>query len=66
MTAFPGYGLDGRVAIVTGASSGIGAAIAEAMAQAARRSSSSDATPTGWHAPPRPAEKGKRRALPLT
>jgi NAD(P)-dependent dehydrogenase (short-subunit alcohol dehydrogenase family) len=34
MTAFPGYRLDGRVAIVTGASSGIGAAIAEAMAQA--------------------------------
>ena len=34
MTVFPDYRLDGRVAIVTGASSGIGAAIAEAMAQA--------------------------------
>ncbi len=34
MTTFPGYGLDGKTAIVTGASSGIGAAIAEAMAQA--------------------------------
>ena len=34
MTEFPGYRLDGKVAIVTGASSGIGAAIAEAMAQA--------------------------------
>ena len=34
MTAFPGYRLDGKTAIVTGASSGIGAAIAEAMAQA--------------------------------
>jgi NAD(P)-dependent dehydrogenase (short-subunit alcohol dehydrogenase family) len=34
MTTFPGFRLDGKVAIVTGASSGIGAAIAEAMAQA--------------------------------
>jgi NAD(P)-dependent dehydrogenase (short-subunit alcohol dehydrogenase family) len=34
MTTFPDYRLDGKVAIVTGASSGIGAAIAEAMAQA--------------------------------
>jgi NAD(P)-dependent dehydrogenase (short-subunit alcohol dehydrogenase family) len=34
MTRFPGYGLDGKTAIVTGASSGIGAAIAEAMAEA--------------------------------
>ena len=34
MTTFPGNRLDGKVAIVTGASSGIGAAIAEAMAQA--------------------------------
>ena len=34
MTTFPDYRLDGRVAIVTGASSGIGAAIAEAMSQA--------------------------------
>ena len=34
MTSFPDYRLDGRVAIVTGASSGIGAAIAEAMSQA--------------------------------
>ena len=34
MTEFPDYRLDGKVAIVTGASSGIGAAIAEAMAQA--------------------------------
>ena len=34
MTTFPDYRLDDRVAIVTGASSGIGAAIAEAMAQA--------------------------------
>ena len=37
MTTFPDYRLDGRVAIVTGASSGIGAAIAEAMAQAGAR-----------------------------
>ena len=36
MTTFPGNRLDGKVAIVTGASSGIGAAIAEAMAQAGR------------------------------
>ena len=34
MTTFPGNRLDGKTAIVTGASSGIGAAIAEAMAQA--------------------------------
>ena len=34
MTEFPDYRLDGKVAIVTGASSGVGAAIAEAMAQA--------------------------------
>jgi NAD(P)-dependent dehydrogenase (short-subunit alcohol dehydrogenase family) len=34
MTDFPDYRLDGRVGVVTGASSGIGAAIAEAMAQA--------------------------------
>ena len=37
MTEFPGFHLDGKVAIVTGASSGIGAAIAEAMAQAGAR-----------------------------
>jgi NAD(P)-dependent dehydrogenase (short-subunit alcohol dehydrogenase family) len=37
MTTFPDYRLDGRVAVVTGASSGIGAAIAEAMAQAGAR-----------------------------
>jgi NAD(P)-dependent dehydrogenase (short-subunit alcohol dehydrogenase family) len=34
MTEFPDYRLDDRVAIVTGASSGIGAAIAEAMSHA--------------------------------
>jgi NAD(P)-dependent dehydrogenase (short-subunit alcohol dehydrogenase family) len=34
MTTFPDHRLDGKTAIVTGASSGIGAAIAEAMAQA--------------------------------
>jgi NAD(P)-dependent dehydrogenase (short-subunit alcohol dehydrogenase family) len=37
MTTFPGFRLEGKVAIVTGASSGIGAAIAEAMAQAGAR-----------------------------
>ncbi len=37
MREFPGFRLDGKVAIVTGASSGIGAAIAEAMAQAGAR-----------------------------
>jgi NAD(P)-dependent dehydrogenase (short-subunit alcohol dehydrogenase family) len=37
MTTFPGNRLDGKTAIVTGASSGIGAAIAEAMAQAGAR-----------------------------
>ena len=34
MTRFPGYRLDGKTAIVTGSSSGIGAAIVEAIAQA--------------------------------
>jgi len=34
MTGFPTYSLDGKVAIVTGASSGIGAAIARAMSEA--------------------------------
>jgi NAD(P)-dependent dehydrogenase (short-subunit alcohol dehydrogenase family) len=34
MTQFPGFGLDGKVAVVTGASSGIGAAIAQAMSDA--------------------------------
>ena len=34
MTTYPGYRLDGKTAIVTGASSGIGAAIVEAMARA--------------------------------
>jgi NAD(P)-dependent dehydrogenase (short-subunit alcohol dehydrogenase family) len=37
MTRFPGFALDGKVAIVTGASSGIGAAIAHAMSEAGAR-----------------------------
>jgi glucose 1-dehydrogenase len=37
MTSFPAFGLDGKVAVVTGASSGIGAAIAEALSQAGAR-----------------------------
>jgi NAD(P)-dependent dehydrogenase (short-subunit alcohol dehydrogenase family) len=37
MTTFPGFALGGRVAVVTGASSGIGAAIAEALSQAGAR-----------------------------
>jgi NAD(P)-dependent dehydrogenase (short-subunit alcohol dehydrogenase family) len=37
MTEFPGFDLDGRVVVVTGASSGIGAAVAEAMSQAGAR-----------------------------
>jgi glucose 1-dehydrogenase len=37
MTGFPGFELDGKVAVVTGASSGIGAAIATAMSEAGAR-----------------------------
>src|SRR5205823_8775295 len=37
MTSFPGFALDGKVAVVTGASSGIGAAIAQAMSTAGAR-----------------------------
>lgn len=37
MTSFPGFGLDGRVVLVTGASSGIGSAIARAMSEAGAR-----------------------------
>jgi NAD(P)-dependent dehydrogenase (short-subunit alcohol dehydrogenase family) len=37
MTAFPGFELEGKVAVVTGASSGIGAAIAQAMGAAGAR-----------------------------
>src|SRR3954453_15747234 len=37
MMLVPGFPLDGRVAVVTGASSGIGAAIAEALSQAGAR-----------------------------
>jgi NAD(P)-dependent dehydrogenase (short-subunit alcohol dehydrogenase family) len=32
--SYPGFGLDGKVAVVTGASSGIGTAVAEAMSEA--------------------------------
>ena len=34
MSRYPGFGLDGKVAVVTGASSGIGTAVAEAMSEA--------------------------------
>jgi len=37
MSSFPGFALDGKVAVVTGASSGIGAAIAQAMCAAGAR-----------------------------
>jgi NAD(P)-dependent dehydrogenase (short-subunit alcohol dehydrogenase family) len=37
MSHDPGFGLDGKVAVVTGASSGIGAACAEAMSRAGAR-----------------------------
>jgi NAD(P)-dependent dehydrogenase (short-subunit alcohol dehydrogenase family) len=37
VTTFPGFDLGGRVAVVTGASSGIGASIAEALSQAGAR-----------------------------
>jgi NAD(P)-dependent dehydrogenase (short-subunit alcohol dehydrogenase family) len=37
MNRFPGFTLDGKVAVVTGASSGIGAAIAQAMSDAGAR-----------------------------
>jgi NAD(P)-dependent dehydrogenase (short-subunit alcohol dehydrogenase family) len=37
VTTFPGFALGGRVAVVTGASSGIGAGIAEALSQAGAR-----------------------------
>ena len=37
MTTFPGFALDGKVVVVTGASSGIGAAIAKAMSEAGAR-----------------------------
>jgi NAD(P)-dependent dehydrogenase (short-subunit alcohol dehydrogenase family) len=37
MNRFPGFTLDGKVAVVTGASSGIGAAIAQAMSGAGAR-----------------------------
>jgi NAD(P)-dependent dehydrogenase (short-subunit alcohol dehydrogenase family) len=37
MRTFPGFELDGKVAVVTGASSGIGTAIAEAMSAAGAR-----------------------------
>ena len=37
MSGFPGFGLDGKVAVVTGASSGIGTAIAQAMSEAGAR-----------------------------
>ena len=37
MSTFPGFALDGKVVVVTGASSGIGAAIAKAMSEAGAR-----------------------------
>jgi NAD(P)-dependent dehydrogenase (short-subunit alcohol dehydrogenase family) len=37
MNRHPGFGLDGKVAVVTGASSGIGVAVAEAMSDAGAR-----------------------------
>lgn len=62
---FDAYRLDGRVAVVTGAASGIGAATCEVLAAAGAAVVCADVNPDGLHGTATKVEQAGVRALPV-